>query len=59
MTRDFDRAEIGAVRTMNEAEHWFKRQGEIAGRPVVYDRYRDKVKATYNRLMMRKGEEEL
>jgi len=57
--KDFDITEIRAARSMNEANYFFDQHKSVAGRPVVYSRYRDQVKATYNRLMMRKGEEEL
>jgi len=52
--KDFDRVELGAVRTMSEARN----QG-VAARQEIHSRYREKIKARYNKLFMRKGEEEL
>ena len=57
--KDFDRVEIGAVRTMSEANYWLDRDKTGPGRLEIHSRYRDRLKARYNKLMMRKGEEEL
>jgi hypothetical protein len=57
--KDFDRAEIGAVRKMSEANFFFDQNKGVACRPIVYSRYREKVKAMYNRVFLRKGEGEL
>lgn len=56
--KDFDLTEIRAARTMGEANYILDKGKEGPGRPVVYSRYREKIKATYNKLFMRKGEEE-
>ena len=57
--KDFDTVELRAARTLAEADFFWKQRQGIACRPVVYSRYRDKVKETYNRIMMRKSEGEL
>ena len=57
--KDFDRVELGAVRTMSEASYWLDKHKDGPGRPEVHSRYREKIKARYNKLFMRKGEEEL
>ena len=57
--KDFDRVELGAVRTLSEAEYFFKRNQGVAARQEIHSHYREKIKARYNKLFMRKGEEEL
>ena len=57
--KDFDRVEIGAVRTLSEAEYFFKRNQGVAARREFHSRYTEKIKARYNKIFMRKGKEEL
>ena len=57
--KDFDRVEIGAVRTLSEAAYFFKRNQGVVARQEIHFRYTEKIKARYNKIFMRKGEEEL
>jgi hypothetical protein len=55
--KDFDRAELGAVRKMSEANYFFDRHKDVACRQIIHSRYREKVKETYNKIFLRKGAE--
>lgn len=57
--KEFDRVEIQAARTLGEADHWFKAHREIAGREETRPTFGEWVKGMVNRMLMRKGEEEL
>lgn len=56
---NFDRAEIGAVRKMAEANYFLDLHKNGPCRQEIRSSYRDKLKALYNKVMMRKGEGEL
>lgn len=53
--KDFDRVELGAVRKMEEVDHWFKRNGGIACRQEIHDTRKEKIKAWWRRIMMKEG----
>ena len=57
--KDFDRVELGAVRTMSEASYWLDKHKGVAARREFHSRYTEKIKALYNKIFMRKGEGEL
>lgn len=56
--RDFDRVELGSVRTLGEAEHWFKAHQGAAGRLEFRASFGERVRGFANRILMRKGEGE-
>ena len=53
--KDFDRVELGAVRKMTEAEHWFDRRKGIACRQEVHESFVERVKAAFNRVVLKEG----
>ena len=55
--KDFDTVEIRAARTMGEANFFLDRHKDVAARLAIPSRYSERLKATYNKLFMRKGEE--
>ena len=57
--KDFDRVQLGAVRKMDDADHWFKRNAGVACRQEIHSHYKERWAAFFNKVMLRKGEGEL
>ena len=53
--KDFDRAELGAVRTMAEADYFLKKHKDAAVRQEFAEKFVDRVKAAINRAVFKEG----
>ena len=55
VTKDFDRVQLGAVRKMDDADHWFKRNAGVACRQELHASRKERWTAWWNRVVMKEG----